>query len=86
VSIDFPSGLIVGLLLLALFFFGCVGGHLYKLHRDGDERALKVLGARPILQYFLLSGLIALFVIIMWMAVVGGVKSRSEAEDHRRRR
>ena len=85
VAIDFPSGLIVGLVFCIIYGFGLVGSYLYRTHfkagiqHNGIIINTSTLGSRPILHYFLLSYLLAVIIMILWIITVGGVKSRSQA-------
>lgn len=74
VAIDFPSGIIVGLIYLVLYGFCIVGG--YAVACDGWRVRL---GHRPMLHYYILSYAIAVVIIIAWIGLVGGIKSKSEA-------
>jgi hypothetical protein len=78
VAIDFPSGLIVGLLYVILYGFCCVGGYLYILHKNGVTDVYIVGKRRPVIQYFLLGYLVAFVIIILWIIAIGGIKNRSQ--------
>jgi len=80
VSIDFPSGTIVGLIYVVLFGYGLVGSYLLYQYRynTAAHNALKVYGSHPVLHYLLLGCSLALVIIVTWIACVGGFKSRSE--------
>lgn len=79
VSINFPSGTIVGLIYIILFGYGLVGSYLVYLYRyKADHNALTLYGSHPVLHYLLLGCTLALVIIVIWIACVGGFKSRSE--------
>lgn len=80
-AINFPSGIIVALIYIGLYGFGAVGGYLvHEYSRKGDKTALQ-FGGRPVVQYFLLSYIWALLIIIAWIIAVGGIKTRSQVEN-----
>jgi hypothetical protein len=74
VAIDFPSGIIVGLIYLVGYGMLFVGRYVW--YNDGIST--KMFGRRPLMNYFHLSYLVALTIIILWIVFVGGLKSRSE--------
>lgn len=79
VSINFPSGTIVGLIYIILFGYGLVGGYLVYLYRyKAAHGALTMYGSYPVLHYLLLGCTLALVIIVTWIVCVGGFKSRSE--------
>lgn len=78
VSINFPSGLIVGLALIGIFGLAVLGGFMYfRWRHHGDDR-IAILGGRPIIHFFFLSNMFALVVILIWIAA-SGFQSRSDA-------
>lgn len=80
VAIQFPSGTIVGLIYIILYGYGIIGGYLYYQYNvQSDKRALTQYGSYPILHYFLVGYTIALIIIILWVIIVGGFKSRAQA-------
>jgi hypothetical protein len=79
VAIEFPSGTIVGLIYLVLYGLGCVGGYIFYQHYHYHDKTIFIYGHRPILHHFLLGYLWALTILIVWICVVGGFKSRAEA-------
>ncbi len=79
VAADFPSGLIVALVFLILYGLGVVGGYVFYLHRYVKEKNALVFGSRPFLHHFLLSYVLALFFVLIYIASVGGLSTRSEA-------
>jgi hypothetical protein len=79
VSINFPSGTIVGPIYIILFGYGLVGSYLVYLYRyKAAHGALTVYGSHPVLHYLLLGCTLALVIIVIWIICVGGFKSRSE--------
>lgn len=79
VAIDFPSGLIVGLIyvLLGLILLSI---YLYHLHRvQQDSSALQGYGSRPVLHHFVLSYLWGLVFMVIWIAWNGGFVTRSHS-------
>lgn len=88
VAINFPSGCIVGLIYILGYGIGVNG---YLLREAGAWSALQqggwssmrtwsdVLCRRPILVYYLASHVLALVILICWIAAAGGFYSRSEA-------
>jgi hypothetical protein len=77
VAIDFPSGILVGLIYLVGYGMLFVGRYVW--YNDGIST--KMFGRRPLMNYFHLSYLIALTIIILWIVFVSGLKSRSQAMD-----
>jgi hypothetical protein len=78
VAIDFPSGVIVAFVYLILYGIFGVGGYLVYLRKTGIQNILTT-GRRPVVQYFLLSYCVALFIVIIWTIIVGGAKDMSQA-------
>ena len=72
VAIEFPSGLIVGLVYLGVY---AVPLTVYTF-KTGD---LFSKGKRPVLQSFILSYGVSLILILIYIAVVGGFKNRKAA-------
>jgi len=72
VAIEFPSGLIVGLIFLGLYAVP-LGIYTYK---TGE---LFSMGRRLILQFFLLAYSISLIWIIIYIGMVGGIEDRKAA-------
>jgi hypothetical protein len=79
VAADFPSGILVGLLYLVLYGFITVGGWMFYEYRYKGETKMFTFGSRPIVHHFLLSYVFAFIMILIYIACVGGMKSRSEA-------
>jgi hypothetical protein len=81
VSIEFPSGTIVGLIYFVLYGIGGIGGFLLLQHRrQVEDKSLELsFGHRPVLHHFFFGYVWALIILIAWIIVVGGFKSRSQA-------
>jgi hypothetical protein len=74
VAIDFPSGLIVGLIYMGGYGIGIIGRYIWF----NDGLSFKMFGRRPILNYFHLAHWIGLVIVILWIIMVGGMKQRGE--------
>ena len=76
VAVDFPAGVVVG--LIYTFVYGIVGIGLYFrfLRKSLGEGGLR-FGQRPVLNYFIMSYSIAFCLIILWIIVARGVKDRN---------
>ena len=61
VAIEFPSGSLVALVFLVVYGFAIVGSALYR------RGAVFTWGTRPVLQYFLLSYIVAFCITIAWV-------------------
>jgi len=79
VSADFPSGVIVGIVYLILYGFCCVGGYVYYEYKYTGDRTILQYQSRPIVHHFLLTYVMAFIFILIYIASVGGLKSRSQA-------
>lgn len=81
VAIEFPSGTIVGLIYLIFYGMGVIGGFLFYQYRYAEQENKEKLfyGQRPVLHHFFLGYVWALIIVIAWIIVVGGFKSRSQA-------
>lgn len=79
VAIDFPSGCLVALLYLCLYGIGALGLYCVSLYRSGGDKNIFHFGRRPVIHYYILSYIIALFLIVLWIIIVGGMKTRSQA-------
>jgi hypothetical protein len=79
VAIDFPSGVAVALAYLTLYGGAIVGGYTFAQWYNNKDNHIFVFGHRPILHYYLLSYSLSLALILVWVAVVGGMASRSQA-------
>jgi len=79
VAIDFPSGCLVALIYLCLYGIGGLGLYCFRLYKSGSDDNIFHFGRRPVIHYYILSYAIALALVILWIIVVGGLKTRSEA-------
>lgn len=79
VAIDFPSGTIVGFIYLVVYGMFIVGGYMWYVYRVEHDSNVIVFGNRPILHHFFLSYVLALLLLIAWIATMGGFKSASDA-------
>lgn len=77
VAVDYPSGLLVALIFLIVFGFGVIGGNLIRL-REVDPKSVQ-FGYFPVLHYFLLSYALTFVFVLTYIAMVGGLRSRSQA-------
>ncbi len=73
VAINFPYGSVVCSALCVVYGLFILGPALY---RRGDMFSW---GKRFMLQYFFFSHMLALFICVVWIAAVGGLRNRSEA-------
>lgn len=78
VAADFPSGIVVCLVYLCVYGLGIIGGYIIWQYTHGDNQAM-IFGCRPVLHMFSLSYVLAIFLVLMWVAVVGGIKTRAQA-------
>jgi hypothetical protein len=81
VSIEFPSGIIVGLIYIVLYGIGGIGGFLLLQHRrQVEDKSLELsFGHRPVLHHFFFGYVWALLILIAWIIAVDGFKSRNQA-------
>jgi hypothetical protein len=78
VSINFPSGLIVGIIYCVLFGLCVVGGYVVHQYKYRSDRAITGFGNRPIVHHFLLSYVWGIVFIIIWIGLNGGLASPSQ--------
>lgn len=76
VSIDFPSGTIVGFVYLMLYGMFGIGGYIFHEYHVKKDVNIIVLGNRPLVQHFFYSYCWALAILLLWIAAVGGFKGR----------
>jgi lysylphosphatidylglycerol synthetase-like protein (DUF2156 family) len=76
VAINFPSGLVVGMVYVIVAF--CVVGWFVfqKMDRSGGSGSFATL---PLLHSLLLAYVITLFIILIWIGFIGGLEKRSNA-------
>ncbi|RYY79881.1 hypothetical protein EON63_16980 [archaeon] len=79
VAINFPSGLIVGLVYTIVLGIGGIGGYMCHQYIYRNDQQVGVFGARPVVHHFFLGCVVGLVLILIWIALQGGFKTRSEA-------
>jgi len=80
VAINFPSGLIVGFVYFPLYLFAS----FWFTHNAGDWNLLKksfpmFLSSRPVVNMYTLAYSLAIILMLVWVAIVGGLQKRSNA-------
>jgi len=78
VAIDFPSGLIVGLLYTVLYGICGIGGYMYHQYRNVGDKGVIGFGNRPVLHHFFFGNLWGFCFLIAWIGYAGGLKTRSQ--------
>ena len=78
VAVNFPSGIIVGLIYLLGYGMCVIGGYMLYLHLKAIEN-IRSFSCRPILHFFVLSYFIGVILVFAWIGYAGGAKTRSQA-------
>lgn len=77
VSLQFPSGTIVGFLYLFLYGICTLGGYLVYLYRNGERKALTEFGHLPVLHHFFVGYVVAFVGLLCWIIYKDGFESRT---------
>lgn len=78
VAINFPSGLIVGLLYTVLYGICGIGGYIYIQYRIVGDKSIIGFGNRPVVHHFFFGNLWGFCLIIAWIGYTGGLVTRSQ--------
>lgn len=76
VAIEFPEGLIVGLVYTLVIGFICISLMIFNPH-NLPRGGLFTMGRRMVIQFYLGACIIGLVIIIIWIAIFGMVNRKA---------
>jgi hypothetical protein len=79
VAIEFPSGCIVAIVFIVVYGFIYLGGYIFFQSSYNHDESITCFGGVPVVHFFALGYVVAFIIIIIWVATVGGLKSRDQA-------